>query len=214
MKKKFVTGGTYHIFNKSIAGFGIFKGIKNSRRFYETLDYYNNINPKISLSAYIIRNGSYEVESTLYPRNEAIVKFISYIIMPDHYHLLVRLLESILVSQYLSNLENSFSRYFNIRFKRKGPLWQSRFKSVQIKNNEQLLHVSRYIHLNPTTAGLVDKPEDWEFSSYREVINDDNLLKNVLAEISINNPRFYKKFVENNKDYQAKLARIKKLTFE
>jgi len=118
------------------------------------------------------------------------------------------------LSKYISDVENSFSRYFNIKFKRKGPIWQSRFRSVEVKTDEQLLHVSRYIHLNPTTDYLVDKPEDWKFSSYKEYINNDTVLKEQMKEITINNPSLYKKFCEDQIDYQRNLKRIKKLMLE
>ena len=134
--------------------------------------------------------------------------------MPDHYHLLVKILDKKSFIKYINNLEASFTRYFNIKFKRKGPLWQSAFKSVHVKNNEQLLHLSRYIHLNPTTAGLTDSPEKWVFSSYWQYINDDGLLKNILTEISISDKNIYKIFVENRVDYQKKLSLIKKLVFD
>jgi len=134
--------------------------------------------------------------------------------MPDHYHLLIKILIDRKFSKYISDVENSFSRYFNIRFKRKGPLWQSRFKAVRIKTNEQLLHVSRYIHLNPTTANLVKKPEDWIYSSYKKIISDPKYLREILTEISIKESASYKKFVENNIDYQRKLAIIKKLLLD
>ncbi|MCR4277006.1 MAG: hypothetical protein NUV87_02650, partial [Candidatus Roizmanbacteria bacterium] len=117
-------------------------------------------------------------------------------------------------SMYLSNVENSFSRYFNIKNNRKGPLWQSRFKSVIIESNEHLLHVSRYIHLNPTTNYLVDFPESWNLSSYKYMISNKKYLTEYIREISINTCLDYKEFVENNIDYQRKLKHIKKLMID
>lgn len=110
----------------------------------------------------------------------------------------------------MNNVENSFSRFFNIKFERKGPLWQSRFKHVRILSNKLLLHISRYIHLNPTSSGLVKNPEDWLFSSYKNFVTEPILLKKELTEISINNLQRYKQFVESNKEYQRKLKEIRK----
>ncbi len=76
-----------------------------------------------------------------------------------------------------------------------------------------MLHVSRYVHLNPVTNYLIEKPEDWLYSSYKFYL-DNNLLNNYLTEISVNSTEAYKKFVENNIDYQRKLKLIKKLTLE
>ena len=84
---------------------------------------------------------------------------------------------------------------------------------LTITSNEQLLHTTRYVHLNPTTSQLIDKPENWEFSSYRNIITTDMYLKKI-TEISIHNKNKYRKFVEDNKDYQQKLKKIKKLILE
>jgi len=134
--------------------------------------------------------------------------------MPDHYHLLIKILRYNCLSKYISDIENSFTRYFNLKFSRKGPLWQSTFKAVRIKTNYQLLHTSRYIHLNPTTSNLVIKPEDWQFSSYHKFIKNEKVLQNVVTEISIDKPLLYKKFVEDQIDYQRKLRLIKKMILE
>lgn len=213
-KEQFVSGEIYHLCNKSIANFGIFKEFTNGQKFIEILDYYNNRLVLKSFSQFLEENGHYDYQNLLYPKEFPYVKFLGYNIMPDHYHLLVKILHDRSLSQYMANVENSFTRNFNIRFKRKGPLWQSSFKAVRIRTNEQLLHVSRYIHLNATSAGLVDKPEDWLPTSYQDFINNEKILKEIITEISIRNPMMYKKFVEDQKDHQRKLKLIKKLVLE
>lgn len=204
----FPVQGIYHVFNKSIAGFGIFKFGPNAQRFIETLDYYNNITVNIKFSK-AIENKQFIFQNLLLPKYNSLIKFISYCIMPDHYHLLVRLQTDNTLSKFINNVENSFSRFLNIKLNRKGPLWQSRFKPVQINSDEQLLHVSRYIHLNPTTSNLVDKPENWRFSSFPDLMTNPIYLEKI-SEISIKNPSHYQKFVENNLDYQQKLKIIRK----
>ena len=210
--KKFPQGKIHHIFNKSIANYPIFKDLDNSQRFIQTLDYYNNTLVQVNLGNFLKTNKDYSPE-LLTIKDGGLIKFLAYCIMPDHYHLLVKILKENCLSKYINDVENSYSRFFNLKFKRKGPLWQSSFKSVQIKSNEQLLHVSRYIHLNPTTANLVDKPEDWIFSSYKYYLNSF-ILNNYLIEISINDTNSYKKFCQANIDYQKKLKLIKKLILE
>ena len=98
--------------------------------------------------------------------------------MPDHYHLLLKIIKGDF-SKYLGTVENSYSRFFNLKYNRKGPLWQGSFKAVRIKNNEQLLHVSRYIHINPTTSNLIAKPENWRYSSYKDFIENNEILENI-----------------------------------
>ncbi len=194
--KKFYEGEYYHIFNRSIAKFGIFKDPNNCQRFLETLNYYNN--------RFVVEKFS----------EDSIVKYLTYKIMPTHYHLLVKILKDHQLSKYVNNFENSFSRYFNIKFDRKGPLWESSFKAVKINTDEQLLHVSRYLHLNAVTAGLVKKPEDWKFSSYKDLITNKKFLKEIITDFSISDNIQYKKFVENNIDYQKQLHLIKKILLE
>jgi putative transposase len=211
----FIEGEYYHICNKSISGFNIFKDPKNARRILTAIDFYNNKQRKSDLSNYLrsYKNKQKNL-NILLPKKDSIIKLLAYCLMPDHYHLLIRVLTDYSISKYISDVENSFSRYFNIKFKRKGPIWQSRFRSVEIKTDEQLLHVSRYIHLNPVTDYLVDKPEDWEKSSYRDYIYKSYYLKKVFNEITINEPQKYKKFCEDQIDYQRKLKKIKRLTLE
>ncbi|MBI2052013.1 transposase [Candidatus Roizmanbacteria bacterium] len=207
--RRFVKGKIYHIFNKSISNFRIFKTPESSLRFIAALDFYNKKNKTASFSKHLRKNPELEGINVLTPKKHGMIKFLSYCIMPDHYHILIKALTDDRVSKYISDVENSFSRYFNVRFNRKGPLWQSRVKSVLIRKNEQLLHVSRYIHLNPTTSKLVINPEDWEFSSYRSYIYNESFLRKYLTEISIENPKLYKKFVEDQKDYQQKLKTMR-----
>ncbi len=209
----FKQGYIYHIFNKSIANFEIFID-STSQRFIYCLDYYNKKQVWTSYSNYIAKYKTYKYINILFSRDNCLVKYLSYCIMPDHYHILIKVLEEKSISKYMSDVENSFTRYFNLKFHRKGPLWQSRFKSVLIKSDEQLLHVTRYIHLNPTTSCLVKKPEDWLFSSYKDYIFNHQLLKNHIHEISISNPVAYQKFTENNVNYQRKLKIIKRLLLD
>jgi putative transposase len=212
MKKFYAEGDFYHVFNKSIANFGIFKDQTNSQRFIELLDYYNNTKVKERFS-YAIKFKRYSYKNIFFQQENPSIKLISYCVMPDHYHLLIKIISENHLSKLISTIENSFTRYFNLKFKRKGPLWQSRFKSVYIESNEHLLHVSRYIHLNPTTSYLKNRPEDWPFSSYRKFIEDKRFLSQ-MKEISIDDNLQYKQFVENNLDYQRNLKHIRKMLLE
>jgi len=212
-KDKFIEGEIYHVFNKSIANFGIFNDLNNGRRFLNVSEYYNSRLIAKSFSQFVFKK-EYKYQNIIYPKEFSHVKFLSYCIMPDHYHFLLKIIENYSLSKFISNIENSFTRYFNIKFDRKGPLWQTSFKSVEIRSNKQLLHVSRYIHLNPTTNNLVDKPEDWIFSSYKDYITDERILKKFMKEISIEDTKSYKKFVENNIEYQRELKNIRKLILE
>lgn len=211
-RDKFIEGEIYHVFNKSISNYGIFKDLANSQRFVNTFQHYNN---RLSLKSYsdFNKRTKYNYGNVINPIENTFCKVLSYCIMPDHYHFLLKILKSDIFSKLIGNMENSFSRYFNIKFDRRGPLWQNSFKVVKIRFDDQLLRVSRYIHLNPVVKRLVDRPEDWIYSSYKDFITDQSVLKNI-KEINIGNIIDYKKFVENNDDYLKELKNIKKLTLE
>ncbi len=122
---------------------------------------------------------------------------IAYCLMPNHYHLLVRLLSSSF-SEAMQQFGTSFTKSINRRFDRVGPLFQSRFKAIHVEREEYLVHLSRYIHLNPVVAGLVKSPADWEFSSYREYVGlrDGNLPSPDLVLSIFPTRDAYRRFVE------------------
>jgi len=212
-KEKFIEKEIFHICNKSIANFKIFNKTESCLRFLEILEYYNDFKIVKSFSDYLNINKKYDYRGLLHLKKKPRVKFLCFCIMPDHYHLLLKIISKDF-SLFISRVENSYSRYFNLKHKRKGPLWQSSFKAVRIVSNVQLLHVSRYIHLNPTSKCLVNKPEDWQFSSYKDYVSNDIFFKKTFKEISISNTKSYMKFVEDQQDYQKKLKQIKNLLLD
>ena len=76
------------------------------------------------------------------------MEIICYCLMPNHLHLLLRQLMDGGISKFMSNFANSYTRYFNTKSKRKGPVFEGKFKAKRIETDEQLLHLSRHIHLN------------------------------------------------------------------
>ncbi len=83
----------FHICNKSIANYGIFKDSNNVERFIKGLNYYNNSKSKLNLALYLrSKINKQEKVNLLVPKDNRVVKFICYCIMPDHYHLLIKVL--------------------------------------------------------------------------------------------------------------------------
>ena len=145
---------------------------------------------------------------------ELMVEIIAYCLMPTHFHLILKQLLENGITIFLKNLLDSYTRYFNIKYDRKGPLWQGRFKSVLVDNNEYLMHLTRYIHLNPVVDELVEKPENWNYSSYREYVDPGpDGLCSFSSYITLQ-PEEYKKFVENHKEYLDSLKEINHLILE
>ncbi len=89
----------------------------------------------------------------------------AFVLMTNHYHLFVETPLANL-SAAMHGLNGSYASYFNRRHERAGHLWQGRFKAHLIEREGHWLEVSRYMHLNPSRAGMVKKPEDYAWSSY------------------------------------------------
>lgn len=110
---------------------------------------------------------------------EALLKyslaFFAYVLMKNHYHLLLKTTMPNL-SAVMHFIQTKYAIYFNKRYKRVGHLFQGRYKSIVVEEGRYLLEVSRYIHLNPVRAGIVARPEDYKWSSFREYINEDEAL--------------------------------------
>jgi len=104
-------------------------------------------------------------------------KLHAYVLMTNHYHLLLETPNANL-SKIMHYLNSSYTAYINKKRDRSGHLFQGRFKAILIEKDNYLLELSRYIHLNPVKAGMVEKPQDYPHSSYKSYIEtkDDELV--------------------------------------
>lgn len=219
-KTVFASGEYYHIYNRGVAYQPIFKNKRDYERFILTLSYYRFHNVPLRLSKLLqlskeLRN---DMLSSLYKDNKKTVEIITYCLMPNHFHLLVKQIDNGGISKYLRQSINSYAKFFNTKYKRVGSLFQDMFKAVRIESDEQLIHVSRYIHLNPLVSYLVNKKEllgyPWSsFQSYVEKSDDDFIAtESVLAHFK--NGKKYYQFVLDQEDYGKKLEHLKHLVFE
>jgi putative transposase len=202
------TGKMYHVFTKTIAEYKIFNNEKEYQRMVKIINYYKFEDQILKFSKFDIKK---EVNNNKFSHKEKNIDIIAYCIMPTHVHLILKQLKDGGISIYMSKVLNSYTRYFNVKHKRKGPLWESRFKNVEIETDEQLLHLTRYIHLNPVTNFMVDDPACWVPSSYNEYTNNikkDERICNYEGIIDID-PLFYEEFVINRIAYQRELSIIK-----
>jgi REP element-mobilizing transposase RayT len=126
----------------------------------------------------------------------------SFVLMPNHYHLLVETPKGNL-SSFMHSLNSAYTTYFNIKRKRAGHLFQGRYKALLIDVDNYLLELSRYIHLNPVRAGITERPEGYHYSSYRayifpkeEALIFRDLLWSMVTKKRKKGPRYYREYVE------------------
>jgi REP element-mobilizing transposase RayT len=93
----------------------------------------------------------------------------SYVLMDNHYHLIIETPSGNLL-KVMHGINSGYTGYFNRRYKRSGHLFQGRYKAILVDKDIYLVELSRYIHLNPVKAGMVEKPAHYRWSSYRGYI--------------------------------------------
>lgn len=98
------------------------------------------------------------------------VEIHAYCLMDNHYHLLISTPDANL-SRVMRHLNGVYTQQYNRMMKTDGALFRGRYNAQLIDEDNYLLLVSRYIHLNPVEAGLVEKPADYKWSSYPVYIN-------------------------------------------
>lgn len=92
--------------------------------------------------------------------------FHVYCLMSNHFHLLLETPQGNL-SQIMQHINSSYTTYYNVKRKRAGHLLQGRFKAILVEADCYAAELSRYMHLNPVRANIVETPEDYPWSSYR-----------------------------------------------
>lgn len=211
-KRPFITGEMYHVFNRSIGGLNIFDDAPSAHYFFDGVGYYIKEKPPVRFSIY--RQVKFR---DIYPDlGSNLVEIYGYTLMPNHFHFLIKQLQDHGVQLFIQRLCNSFSHYYNLLYERKGPLFESVFRSVRIETDEQCIHVLRYIDLNATTSNLCVDPFDYPYSSARAHIGLETTdwIDPLFIHSRFGGFDGYKKFVLDNKDYQRKLGNIKKLILE
>ncbi len=127
----------------------------------------------------------------------------AYILMGNHYHLLIETGKANL-NKLMHYINGSYTNYINRRKDRSGHLFQGRYKAILIDRDNYLLELSRYIHLNPVRAGIVERPQDYPFSSYSSFIKRKgekivyrDLIWAMMSKKVTEAPKKYRDFVEN-----------------
>lgn len=96
----------------------------------------------------------------------------TYVLMDNHYHLIIETPKAN-ISKIMHYLNTSYAVYYNTKHERVGPLYQGRYKAVLVDGDEYLHRLSRYIHLNPVRAKMVEDPIEYKWSSYKYFIGKE-----------------------------------------
>lgn len=219
-KVPLVAGEIYHVFNRSVAKQPIFLTDGDYNRALEVINFYRFGPLPLRFSHYkrLPTDQRKDFIEDLTKTGRQNIAILSFCLMPNHFHFLLKPLEDKATSIFMRKFQDSYSKYFNTRQKRTGSLFQAMFKAVRIETDDQLIHVSRYIHLNPASSHVVkaESLSDYPWSSYKEFIKEKNefITETKLVLDYFKTRESYKKFVLDQADYQSKLDQIKHLALE
>lgn len=200
----FASGYYYHIYNRGVEKRSIFQNNRDYGRLIKTIKYYQLEGPKPRLSKFL-NSSIFKLDL-----NSKIVEIICYCLMPNHFHFLIKQLKDGGITEFISKLSNSYTKYYNTKHSRIGPLLQGEFKAVLVEGEEQFIHLSRYIHLNPIASLLVKDLKNFRWSSYEEYISNSNGIcskEDIMGYFK--SPRDYEQFVLDQVSYAQSLERIK-----
>ncbi|MDD2421329.1 MAG: transposase [Heliobacteriaceae bacterium] len=152
--------GIYHIMLRGINRQDLFHDAEDNRRFMETLNNY---------------------------KNTCGYKIYGFCLMSNHIHLLIKEGEET-ISQAIKRIGVSYAYRYNVKYERCGHLFQGRFKSEKVDDDDYLLTVLRYIHQNPVKAGMVGQAAQYNWSSYSEYVNQKSILTDIDFVLRILNP--------------------------
>lgn len=183
----------YHIYSRGVAKQATFLDDKDFKVFISLFARYLSDTAKVSPSR------------TEYPWYAKRLSLLSYCLMPNHIHLLVYQNDEKAITDFMRSLMTSYSMYFNKRYKRVGPVFQSRYLASRISQQNYLEHISRYIHLNPKNW------KDYPYSSISAFLYNEN--KEWLKPESIlslfQDKSQYKDFLYDYEEHKQMLEEIK-----
>lgn len=192
----------YHIYNRGVDKRIIFEDEKDYKVFLGYLkEYLSPPKPPSEFEIEITLKGStFKGIPRLLNNYYGQIDLLAYCLMPNHFHLLIKQKDTGMMKNFMRSISTRYSVYFNRRYERSGSLFQGIYKAIVISNENYLLHLSRYIHMN--SLELKIKLDD-AYSSYCDYIGlrntswiDTETIKSYFAKEN-NKITSYKNFVEN-----------------
>jgi putative transposase len=167
-KVKLVEGEYYHIFNRGVDKRTIFQNSDDFDRFLLSMLDFNSLEPIGSIYEHSFQKkselGNLVSKSVYKSKNkkQPLVELVVYCLNPNHFHFILRQVASQGIEKFMHRLGLGFTKYFNLKYKRSGALFQGTFKAVHIESNEQLIHLSAYVNLNNRVHGIKDFRSSWD----------------------------------------------------
>lgn len=189
-KIKLIGGEYYHIYNRGNSKQKIFQNEKDYQRFISLL-YVSNMDENFDLSN-LSRNSQFDVYQV--KRKINLVDMGAYCLMPNHFHILLTEKTEGGISRFMQKLSTAYSMYYNRKYKRSGSLFEGKFKSQHVDNDNHLKYLFSYIHLNPVKLiqknwkekGIHDKNKalkflkNYNYSSYQYFIGEKRIQDKIL----------------------------------
>jgi len=189
---KIATGEYYHILNRGFEKMEIFRDSQDIGRFALSMGEFNSIEPIGS-----IFENSFRKAKLGPPRSkQELVEFVCFCLNPNHFHFLVRQAVDDGLKKFMQKLGGGYTKYFNLKYRRSGYLFQGPYKLVHVNSNEYLLHLSVYINLNFKVHKLGPRRSK---SSWEEYLAENRgkgfCRKNIVLD-QFKNAKEYKDFAE------------------
>jgi len=199
--KVYIENGFYHIYNRGVAKQNIFEDENDYTAFLHLLKYY--LSPPNEILVHPLwESGLFKpVRMRALANLHKEIELLCYCLMPNHFHLVVKQITRNGMTNLMRAISTCYAMNFNKKYDRVGYLFQGRYKAALIDNENYLLHLSRYIHQNPSELTGTD-PVNWPYSSYQYFLGKKNAIwikpELILSYFNRNpeNSLSYKSFVE------------------
>lgn len=203
LQRNFEPNTYHHIFNRGCFKQKIFRKQKDYETFLDILKYYLRY-PKLASLTRLTQHANKTKQQIIKP-----YLLLAYCLMPNHFHLLLFQKEaSPTLSNLLRKVSVTYAMYFQQQYQHSGALFQGRFRSIKIFDNDQLLYLSKYIHLNPLkSVGSV--LTNYPYSSLRDYLLLNKAEKDWLDSTTILK-KFYPKSLNPQQEYLSFILDIKK----
>ena len=219
--KDFVPDAYYHLYNRGVEKRTIFIDEQDRAVFLSYLKTYLLPKDEDALRAIVANpESSYKEKACalqlLHLNNFAnTLTLLAYCLMPNHFHFLVKQSGATTIDQFMNSFGVRYSMYFNRKYRRVGGLFQGVYKAVRITSDEQLLHLSLYIHRNPMTLASKDHLlRGYTHSSYPQYLGLSHAEwlhpDDILGYFPKSQKRGYQEFVEGptEEDHALLIAKL------